>query len=86
MPAALFMTRFVASILQSGNTAATLRWRHAAQRTQERIEGEVMVSCGPGSRMDELRMGLQKDMDNRKGILRRVIEGAEVAEAMRSSL
>ena len=36
--------------------------------------------------MDELRMGLQKDMDNRKGILRRVIEGAEVAEAMRSSL
>jgi len=40
---------------------------------------EVTVPCEPCSRMDEIRMGLQKELENRRGMLCRVIEGGRIS-------
>jgi MOSC domain-containing protein YiiM len=40
---------------------------------------EVTVPCEPCSRLDEIRMGLQKELENRRGILCRVIEGGKIS-------
>lgn len=39
---------------------------------------EVTIPCEPCDRMDEIRMGLQKELENRRGILCRVIEGGRI--------
>lgn len=39
---------------------------------------EVTVPCEPCSRMDEIRMGLRKELGNRRGILCRVVEGGRI--------
>ena len=36
---------------------------------------EVTVACEPCERMDEIRMGLQQDLELRRGMLCRVVEG-----------
>ncbi len=40
---------------------------------------EVTVPCEPCFRMDEIRMGLQKELENRRGMLCRVIEGGRIS-------
>jgi len=40
---------------------------------------EVTLPCEPCSRMDEIRMGLQKELENRRGMLCRVIEGGRIS-------
>jgi MOSC domain-containing protein YiiM len=40
---------------------------------------EVTLPCEPCSRMDEIRMGLQKELENRRGMLCRVIEGGKIS-------
>jgi MOSC domain-containing protein YiiM len=35
--------------------------------------------CDPCSRMDEIRSGLQAELDGRRGMLARVVESGEVA-------
>jgi MOSC domain-containing protein YiiM len=40
---------------------------------------EVKLPCEPCSRMDEIRMGLQKELENRRGMLCRVIEGGRIS-------
>ena len=40
---------------------------------------EVTVPCEPCSRMDEIRMGLQKELGKRRGMLCRVIEGGRIS-------
>ena len=40
---------------------------------------EVTLPCEPCSRMDEIRMGLQKELENRRGLLCRVIEGGRIS-------
>jgi MOSC domain-containing protein YiiM len=35
--------------------------------------------CDPCSRMDEIRPGLQTELDGRRGMLARVVRGGEVA-------
>lgn len=39
---------------------------------------EVTIPCEPCERMDEIRMGLQKELESRRGILCRVIEGGRI--------
>lgn len=40
---------------------------------------EVTIPCEPCSRMDEIRMGLQEELKDRRGILCRVIEGGRIS-------
>ena len=40
---------------------------------------EVTVPCEPCFRMDEIRMGLQKELGNRRGTLCRVVEGGRIS-------
>ncbi len=40
---------------------------------------EVTMVCDPCHRMDELRPGLRAQLDGRRGMLARVVEGGEVA-------
>lgn len=40
---------------------------------------EVTIPCEPCSRMDEIRTGLQEDLQNRRGVLCRVIEGGRIS-------
>jgi MOSC domain-containing protein YiiM len=40
---------------------------------------EVTMVCDPCSRMDELRSGLQAELEGRRGMLARVVETGEVA-------
>ena len=40
---------------------------------------EVTGGCGPCSRMEEIRMGLQKELENRRGVLCRVVEGGRIS-------
>jgi MOSC domain-containing protein YiiM len=40
---------------------------------------EVTLPCEPCSRMDEIRMGLQKELENRRGMSCRVIEGGKIS-------
>jgi MOSC domain-containing protein YiiM len=42
-------------------------------------EFEITMVCDPCSRMDELRPGLQAEIDGKRGVLARVIESGEVA-------
>ena len=39
---------------------------------------EVTGPCGPCSRMDEIRMGLQQELRGQRGILCRVIQGGRI--------
>lgn len=39
---------------------------------------EVTIPCEPCDQMDEIRMGLQKELENRRGLLCRVIEGGRI--------
>ncbi|MGB8648564.1 MAG: MOSC domain-containing protein [Anaerolineae bacterium] len=39
---------------------------------------ELTKECEPCSRMDEIRMGLQEELDGQRGMLARVIQGGEV--------
>jgi MOSC domain-containing protein YiiM len=41
---------------------------------------EVTMVCDPCSRMDEIRPGLQAELDGRRGMLARVVESGEVAD------
>jgi len=36
--------------------------------------------CDPCSRMDEIRQGLQAELDGKRGMLARVVQGGEVAQ------
>ena len=36
--------------------------------------------CDPCSRMDEIRPGLQQELDGRRGMLARVVQSGEVAK------
>lgn len=40
---------------------------------------EVTMECEPCSRMDEIRPGLQAELEGRRGMLARVVEGGQVA-------
>jgi MOSC domain-containing protein YiiM len=40
---------------------------------------EITMECDPCSRMDEIRPGLQAELDGRRGMLARVLESGEVA-------
>lgn len=40
---------------------------------------EVTMECDPCSRMDDLRAGLQEELQGRRGVLARVLETGEVA-------
>jgi MOSC domain-containing protein YiiM len=40
---------------------------------------EITMVCDPCSRMDEIRPGLQDELDGRRGMLARVVESGEVA-------
>jgi MOSC domain-containing protein YiiM len=40
---------------------------------------EVTLPCEPCYRMDEIRTGLQKELENRRGMLCRVIEGGRIS-------
>ena len=42
-------------------------------------EFEITMVCDPCSRMDEIRPGLQQELDGRRGMLARVVQGGEVA-------
>ena len=42
-------------------------------------EFEITMVCDPCSRMDELRPGLQAELDGKRGMLARVVRGGEVA-------
>jgi MOSC domain-containing protein YiiM len=41
---------------------------------------EVTIPCEPCSRMDEIRMGLQDALRNRRGVLCRVVEGGRMSQ------
>jgi MOSC domain-containing protein YiiM len=41
---------------------------------------EVTIPCEPCHRMDEIRMGLQEALKNRRGVLCRVIEGGRISQ------
>ncbi len=47
-------------------------------RLGEDVVLEVTGLCEPCSRMDEIRPGLQATLDQRRGVLTRVVEGGEV--------
>jgi MOSC domain-containing protein YiiM len=40
---------------------------------------EITMVCDPCHRMDELREGLRAELDGRRGMLARVVEGGEIA-------
>jgi MOSC domain-containing protein YiiM len=40
---------------------------------------EITMVCDPCQRMDDLRQGLRAELDDRRGMLARVVEGGEVA-------
>lgn len=40
---------------------------------------EVTIPCEPCFRMEEIRMGLQEALNNRRGVLCRVIEGGRIS-------
>jgi MOSC domain-containing protein YiiM len=40
---------------------------------------EITMVCDPCSRMEEIRPGLQAELDGRRGMLARVVESGEVA-------
>ena len=42
-------------------------------------EFEITMVCDPCSRMDEIRPGLQQELDGKRGMLARVVETGEVA-------
>jgi MOSC domain-containing protein YiiM len=42
-------------------------------------EFEITMICDPCSRMDELRPGLQAELDGKRGMLARVVQTGEVA-------
>jgi MOSC domain-containing protein YiiM len=42
-------------------------------------EFEITMVCDPCHRMDELRDGLRAELDNKRGMLARVVESGEVA-------
>ena len=42
-------------------------------------EFEVTMVCDPCHRMDELRQGLREELDDKRGMLARVVESGEVA-------
>ena len=42
-------------------------------------EFEITMVCDPCSRMDEIRPGLQAELDGRRGMLARVLKTGEVA-------
>ena len=42
-------------------------------------EFEITMVCDPCSRMDEIRTGLQEELDGKRGMLARVVTSGEVA-------
>ncbi len=42
-------------------------------------EFEITMVCDPCSRMDEIRPGLQEELDGKRGMLARVVQSGEVA-------
>ncbi|HEX3267066.1 MAG TPA: MOSC domain-containing protein [Gaiellaceae bacterium] len=40
---------------------------------------EITMVCDPCHRMDELRQGLRAELDNKRGMLARVVESGEIA-------
>ena len=40
---------------------------------------EITMVCDPCSRMEEIRPGLEAELDGRRGMLARVVQGGEVA-------
>lgn len=51
----------------------------------ERVVLEVTKPCRPCSRMDEIRLGLQREIAGRRGVLAKVVTGgtAQVGDAIR---
>ena len=49
-------------------------------------EFEITMVCDPCHRMDELRQGLRAELDNKRGMLARVVESGEVAVGDRVEL
>jgi MOSC domain-containing protein YiiM len=47
---------------------------------------EITMVCDPCSRMDEIRPGLQAELDGRRGMLARVVESGEVSAGDRVEL
>jgi MOSC domain-containing protein YiiM len=42
-------------------------------------EFEITMVCDPCHRMDELRQGLRAELDGKRGMLARIVEGGEIA-------
>ncbi len=55
------------------------RWPVGQRLRIGKAEFEITMVCDPCSRMDEIRPGLQQELDGRRGMLARVVEGGEVA-------
>ena len=49
-------------------------------------EFEITMVCDPCSRMDEIRPGLQQELDGKRGMLARVVQSGEVAAGDRVEL
>jgi MOSC domain-containing protein YiiM len=54
-------------------------WRVGQQVRAGEALFEITMVCDPCSRMDEIRPGLQAELDGRRGMLARVVESGEVA-------
>ncbi len=54
-------------------------WRVGQQVRVGEAVFEITMVCDPCHRMDELRQGLRAELDGRRGMLARVVEGGEVA-------
>jgi hypothetical protein len=62
-------------------TTRGIELMHLAQGTRLQIGGvvfELTKACDPCSRMDEIRMGLQEELEGQRGMLARVLRGGEV--------
>jgi MOSC domain-containing protein YiiM len=55
------------------------RWPVGQQVRVGEAVFEITMVCDPCHRMDELREGLRAELDGKRGMLARVVEGGEVA-------
>jgi MOSC domain-containing protein YiiM len=55
------------------------RWPVGQRIRVGEAQFEITMVCDPCSRMEEIRPGLQQELDGRRGMLARVIESGEVS-------
>jgi molybdopterin adenylyltransferase len=55
------------------------RWQVGQRVRVGDVVFEVTMVCDPCERMDQLRSGLRGELDGRRGMLARVVDGGEVA-------